>query len=59
MLYEIATLQPPFTASDMDGLFKKVLKGNYEKIPTQYTDDLSKMIKRLINVVPSQRPTCD
>ena len=33
VLYEIATLQPPFTASDMDGLFKKVLKGNYEKIP--------------------------
>lgn len=50
VLYEAATLQPPFTASDMDGLFKKVLKGNYEKIPTQYTDDLSKMIKRLINV---------
>lgn len=27
VLYEIATLQPPFKANDMDGLFRKVLKG--------------------------------
>lgn len=27
VLYEICTLQPPFKANDMDGLFKKVLKG--------------------------------
>lgn len=43
----------------MDGLFKKVLKGNYPKIPAQYTDELSKMIKKLINVKSSERPTTD
>lgn len=50
MLYEIATLQPPFRANDMDGLYKKVLKGVYPKVPANYTDDLTKMLKRLINV---------
>lgn len=43
----------------MDGLFKRVLKGVYPKIPTNYTDDLAKMIKKLITVNPNQRPTCD
>ena len=43
----------------MDGLFKKVLKGIYPKIPTNYTDELAKMIKKCITVNPNQRPTCD
>ena len=43
----------------MDGLFKRVLKGVYPKIPTNYTDDLSKLIKKLIAVNPNQRPNCD
>jgi NIMA (never in mitosis gene a)-related kinase len=59
VVYEIATLQPPFRANDMDGLFKRVLKGVYPKIPTNYTDDLAKLIKKLISVNPNQRPTCD
>ena len=59
VLYEICTLQPPFRANDMDGLYKKVLKGSYPKIPINYTDELSKMLKQLICVNPHQRPTCD
>jgi len=26
------TLKPPFRAEDMDGLYKKVIKGQYSKI---------------------------
>jgi hypothetical protein len=37
----------------MDGLFKKVLKGIYPKIPDNYTDELKKMIKKLIAVNPN------
>jgi NIMA (never in mitosis gene a)-related kinase 1/4/5 len=59
VLYEIATLQPPFKANDMDGLFKKVLKGSYPQIPECYSEDLAKVIKRLINVNASTRPSCD
>ncbi len=46
-------MQPPFRASDMDGLFKKVLKGIYPKIPGVYSDELNKMLKRLIAVNPN------
>ncbi len=59
VIYEVCTLQPPFKATDMDGLYKKVLKGNYPKIPVNYSDDLAKMIKNLITVNPKQRPGCD
>ena len=59
VLYEIATLQPPFRAQDMDGLYKKVLKGQYPRIPAHYSEDLNKMIKKLICVNPMQRMNCD
>jgi NIMA (never in mitosis gene a)-related kinase len=59
VLYEVTALQPPFRANDMDGLFKKVLKGIYPRIPNHYSDELNKMLKRLISVNPNQRPTCD
>lgn len=59
MLYEIATLQPPFKSSDMDGLFKKVLKGHYPSIPDSYSPDLASIIKKLIAVIPASRPSCD
>ena len=59
VLYEIVALQPPFRAQDMDGLFRKVLKGLYPKIPTHYSEELNKMLKRLISVNPNHRPSCD
>ena len=32
VVYEMATLKPPFRAEDMDGLYKKVIKGSFQKI---------------------------
>ena len=32
VLYEMITFKPPFQAEDMKGLFKKVVKGNFNKI---------------------------
>jgi NIMA (never in mitosis gene a)-related kinase len=37
VLYEITTLKPPFRADDMEGLYKKVIRGFYPKIPAQYS----------------------
>jgi len=59
VLYEMATLKPPFRASDMNGLYKRVLKGMYPKIPGHYSADLSLMIKSLLQVQPNLRPTSD
>eukprot|EP00347_Sterkiella_histriomuscorum_P002177 403369168 len=59
VLYEMTTLKPPFRAQDMNGLYKRVLKGVYPSIPSSYSSDLSTMIKTLLQVQPSTRPTCD
>ena len=57
VLYELTALSPPFTAKDMQGLYKCVLKGVYPKIPQQFSADLSEMIKCLLQVDPKNRPT--
>jgi NIMA (never in mitosis gene a)-related kinase len=57
--YEICALVPPFRAENMDGLFKKVQKGNFSRIPNIYSDELNHVIKKLLNVNANSRPSCD
>lgn len=59
VLYEMCALVPPFRADDMNGLFKKVLKGAYPQIPTSYSMDLRNIIKSLLQVNAAQRPTSE
>jgi NIMA (never in mitosis gene a)-related kinase len=59
VIYEAITLKPPFRAEDMQGLYKKVLKGIYPKIPSLFSSDLSALVKFLIQVPPKMRPDCD
>lgn len=40
ILYEMAALKPPFKANDMQGLFKVIQKGIFDRIPSKYSDDL-------------------
>lgn len=44
----MATLKPPFRANDMNGLYKRVLKGIYPNIANTYSKDLNTMIKTLL-----------
>ena len=48
VLYEMTTLKPPFRAEDMEGLYKKVIRGIYPKIPSHFSSDLSNTIKALL-----------
>lgn len=50
VLYETVTLRPPFRADDMAGLYKKVLKGNYPRIPPHFSKELSNTIKSMLCV---------
>jgi NIMA (never in mitosis gene a)-related kinase len=43
----------------MAGLYKKVIKGVYPKIPTHFSQDLNNTVKILMVVTPSLRPSCE
>ena len=58
VLYEAAALHPPFRAADMQSLFKKVTSGVYPDIPLLYSDELSAVIKALLQQSPTSRPNC-
>lgn len=57
VLYEMAALKPPFDASDMKTLFKKVNKGTFQKISTSYSQELANLISSLLRVNPKERPS--
>ena len=57
VIYEMITLKPPFRAEDMEGLYKKVIKGVYNKIPSQYSIELSNVIRAMLQVNPALRPS--
>ena len=59
VLYEMITLRPPFRAKNMEGLYQKVIKGQYNKIPEKFSDDLFKVVQFLLQVNPNKRPSCE
>lgn len=59
VLYEVASLRPPFRAEDMEALYKKVLRGQYPRIPAIYSQDLADVIASLLQVNPRHRPSVD
>lgn len=58
VLYEMAMLNPPFRAANMNGLYQKVQRGLYDPI-TQYSKDLQIMVKNCLQVQPTARPSCE
>ena len=59
ILYEMCTLKPPFQADSMEGLYKSVIKGVYNRIPSCFSKDLSNVISMMLQLKPSQRIDCD
>ena len=59
IMYEMATLKPPFRAENMEGLYKKVIKGVYDKLPPIYSKELNEVLKMMLQVKPGQRADCE
>ena len=59
VLYEMIALKPPFRAQSMEGLYQKVIKGQFNKIPDKYSNDLFSIVQLLIQVNPEKRPNCE
>ena len=48
LLYELCALVPPFRADDMQGLYKKVIKGKYPRIPDHFSQEMATVIKFML-----------
>ena len=59
VLYEMTTLKPPFKGDDMDTIYRKVIKGVYPRIPAHYSEELSQIIRVLLQVKPNMRLSCN
>jgi len=57
IIYEMAALKPPFRAENMDGLYKKITNGSFNKLPSHYSVDLENLVRMMLKVKPSHRPS--
>jgi NIMA (never in mitosis gene a)-related kinase len=49
--------RPPFTATDIQALYKKVCLGQYPRIPAEYSNELAIIISSLLRQDPTDRPS--
>ncbi len=58
ILYEMATYQHPFNATNQGALIIKILSGNYEPIKNKdYSNDLRRMVKTMLEKIYLKRPS--
>ena len=50
VIYEMVTFEPPFAASTISQLGKKIRIGRYQEIPSCYSRDLAKIISLMLKV---------
>ncbi len=57
ILYEMATFRHPFDATNQGALVLKILKGKYEPISHEYSNDLKNLIDMLLEKNHFKRPS--
>ena len=57
-LYELAALRPPFLGDSFPQLKRAVVSGRYPSLPRHYSQDLTDVIGKMLNINPQRRPTC-
>lgn len=43
----------------MEGLYKRVIRGKFTRIPNKFSEDMNKLLHKMIKVNPHSRPSCD
>ncbi|KAH8610885.1 Protein kinase domain [Trypanosoma vivax] len=57
LLYEIMAVKRPFSATSMKGLMSKVLAGQYDPLPTQFSAEFRNLVSSMLIVDVNKRPT--
>ena len=57
ILYELCALEPPFDAQNLISLFFKIIKGEFLRIPSKYSNPLNELVKAMLNTKPDERPS--
>ena len=57
VLYEMAAQKPPFTAPDIQSLYRKICNGAFLRIPPEYSNDLATVISSLLRINVGDRPS--
>lgn len=55
IFYEIASLRRPFEATNQLALADKICKGKFDRIPLRFSEDLQKLIEKMLMIDPHQR----
>ena len=56
MLYELCALKPPFDAPSIHLLSMKIVRGVYNPIPAQYSQEMKHLIKQMLEIRTEMRP---
>ncbi|NXL63390.1 NEK2 kinase, partial [Chordeiles acutipennis] len=59
LLYELCALSPPFRAYNQKELAEKIREGKFRRIPYRYSEQLSELIKEMLNVKDYCRPSVE
>ncbi|XP_046860481.1 serine/threonine-protein kinase Nek4-like [Xenia sp. Carnegie-2017] len=57
LLYELCCLRPAFSAGNIVSLFYKIVSGEFEPLPSMYSEDLAKIISQMMLKSPEERPS--
>ena len=56
LLYEMCALKMPFDASNLPQLYIKIINCNYQPLSNNYSDELKKLVKAMLNETSLKRP---
>jgi NIMA (never in mitosis gene a)-related kinase len=59
IVYEMASLTPPFTADNQLALALKIKQGTFARIPSRYSEELMRTIRWMLKPEPKDRPNVE
>jgi len=57
VLYELCALKPPFDAESLPKLAMKIIRGQYNPVPSHYSKELKNLIAATLSLDPQKRPS--